>query len=51
MAVTGHQGEREVSTYTKGTQRRILAAAAMEKLRASLSHPVFQVRQIKENSQ
>ncbi len=38
MAITGHAGEREVSRYTEGARRRILAASAMDKLKAALSH-------------
>ena len=35
-AITGHLSMREIARYTKGAQRRILAASAMAKLKASL---------------
>jgi integrase len=38
MAITGHQGEKEVSVYTKGAQRRILARSAMNRLESKYSH-------------
>jgi integrase len=36
MAITGHQSAKEVSIYTKGARRRIMARSGMDKMEAAL---------------